>query len=170
MPPLRFARVATPFGPMLMAATERGLASSSGSDDAAAFLAALASRFPDAEQIADPDALSAAAAWLGAYLRGERNDLPPVDLGGLPSFDAAVYEAVREVAYGATATYGEIAAAIGRPLAARAVGGALGRCPLFPAVPCHRIVRAVDGVSGWGGDLRVKRRLLALESRREPVG
>jgi O6-methylguanine-DNA--protein-cysteine methyltransferase len=45
------------------------------------------------------------------------------------------------------------------------VGGAMSRCPLFPAVPCHRVVRAADGWSGWGGDVALKRRLLAAERR-----
>jgi O-6-methylguanine DNA methyltransferase len=56
-----------------------------------------------------------------------------------------------------------VAAAIGSPRAARAVGNALARCPLFPAVPCHRVVRAADGWSGWGGDVALKRRLLTAE-------
>ena len=64
---------------------------------------------------------------------------------------------------GETVTYGEVAALIGSPGAARAVGGAMSRCPLFPAVPCHRVVRASDGWSGWGGDDRLKRRLLRAE-------
>ena len=64
---------------------------------------------------------------------------------------------------GETVTYGEVAAMIGSPGAARAVGGAMSRCPLFPAVPCHRVVRAADGWSGWGSDPALKRRLLAAE-------
>ena len=51
------------------------------------------------------------------------------------------------------------------PGAARAVGNAMARCPLFPAVPCHRVVRASDGWSGWGGDPALKRRLLEAERR-----
>jgi O-6-methylguanine DNA methyltransferase len=89
--------------------------------------------------------------------------LPPIDVTGLSAWDAGVYAAVRDVAFGTTATYGEIAAAIGAPRAARAVGGALGRCPLFPAVPCHRVVRAADGWSGWDSDVAFKRRLLRAE-------
>ncbi len=69
---------------------------------------------------------------------------------------------------GETVTYGEVAALIGSPGAARAVGNAMSRCPLFPAVPCHRVVRAADGWSGWGGDDRLKRRLLAAEGHHVP--
>ena len=77
-----------------------------------------------------------------------------VDLGGLSAFHAAVYERVREIPSGETMTYGEVAALVGSPGAARAVGNAMARCPLFPAVPCHRVVRASDGWSGWGSDPR----------------
>ena len=89
--------------------------------------------------------------------------LPDVDLRGVPPFDARVYAIVRAVPSGETVTYGEVAAAIGSPGAARAVGGAMARCPLFPAVPCHRVVRSADGWSGWGGDVALKRRLLSAE-------
>jgi methylated-DNA-[protein]-cysteine S-methyltransferase len=89
--------------------------------------------------------------------------LPPIDLTGLSAFDRAAYEVVRGVPPGETITYGEVAARVGSPGAARAVGGAMARCPLFPAVPCHRVVRAADGWSGWGGDPSLKRRLLESE-------
>jgi O-6-methylguanine DNA methyltransferase len=76
-----------------------------------------------------------------------------------------VYAAVRAIPYGETATYGEVARAAWSPGGARAVGGSLSRCPLFPAVPCQRVVLAGDGFSGWGGgDIHVKRRLLDMEA------
>jgi methylated-DNA-[protein]-cysteine S-methyltransferase len=107
------------------------------------------------------------AGWLGGALSG--GPLPSVDLRGLSAFDRAVYEVVRAVPAGETLTYGEVAALAGSPGAARAVGGAMARCPLFPAVPCHRVVRASDGWSGWGGDIALKRRLLDAErSSRTP--
>ncbi|MGH2402407.1 MAG: methylated-DNA--[protein]-cysteine S-methyltransferase, partial [Candidatus Limnocylindria bacterium] len=116
-------------------------------------------RFPSADPVpADLD-----PGWLAEALDG--GPLPPVDLRGLPAFDARVYETVRGVPPGETVTYGEVAMIIGSPGAARAVGNAMARCPLFPAVPCHRVVRASDGWSGWGGDVALKRRLLRSESR-----
>ena len=152
---LRFARVDSPLGPMWLAETDAGVAAASRSDTLESFLAPLRRRFRGLEPVpADID-----AGWvLGA-------SLPPVDLRGLSAFDRAVYEAVRRVPPGETITYGEVAALIGSPGAARAVGGAMSRCPLFPAVPCHRVVRASDGWSGWGGDDRLKRRLLQAERR-----
>ena len=157
MPPLRFARVETSLGPMWVAETDRGVAGVERAASLEAFLGPLRRRFPDAE----PTPADLDPAWLTDALRG--GPLPAVDLRGLSAFDARVYRAVREIPLGGTATYGEVAAIVGSPGAARAVGGAMSRCPLFPAVPCHRVVRASDGWSGWGGDDRLKRRLLADE-------
>ena len=153
MPPLRFARVETSIGPMWVAETERGVAAASRSESLEGFLEPLRRRLPGYEPVpAEVD-----AGWVRA------GTLPPVDMRGLGDFDRAVYRVVRSIPAGGTMTYGEVAAAVGSPLAARAVGNAMGRCPLFPAVPCHRVVRASDGWSGWGGDPRLKRRLLVAE-------
>jgi len=166
---LAFATVETPIGPMLLAATDAGIAALSGDTSLGTFLAALRRRFPDADRVPDEGALREAIDWLRGYLAGTHRKAFAVDLGGIGRWDAAVYGAIRAIPYGETATYGEVAAMVGSPRAARAVGGALSRCPLFPAVPCHRVVLAADGISGWGGDdIRVKRRLLALERRRVP--
>ena len=159
MPPLRFARVETSLGPMWVAETDAGVAASSRTDSLEGFLAPLRRRFAGVELV--PDEVD--GAWVEAAVSG--GALPPVDLRGLPGFDTAVYRAVRDVAPGETVTYGDVAALVGSPRAARAVGGAMSRCPLFPAVPCHRVVRASDGWSGWGGDLALKRRLLRAEHR-----
>ena len=160
MPPLRFARVETSIGPMLAAETDLGVAAIGGATSLEAFLEPLRRRFPALEPL--PGGLD--LAWLTDTLGGVDAPLPAIDLRGLSAFDARVYEAVRGVPHGQTATYGEVAVLIGSPGAARAVGGAMARCPLFPAVPCHRVVRASDGWSGWGGDDRLKRRLLNAES------
>ena len=160
MPPLRFARVESALGPMWVAETDRGIAAVTRSEALDGFLEALRRRLPDAE----PELGDLSGDWLESALAG--GSLPRVDLRGLAAFDARVYEAVRSVPAGETVTYGEIAVIVGSPGAARAVGNALSRCPLFPAVPCHRVVRASDGWSGWGGDVRLKRRLLEGERRK----
>lgn len=162
MPPLRFARVESPIGPMWVAETDVGIAATTSADAPGPFLEGLARRFPRSP--ADPGAID--AGWLVHALSG--GALPAVDLRGLTAFDRAVYEVVRAVPAGETVTYGEVAALAGSPGAARAVGGAMARCPLFPAVPCHRVVRASDGWSGWGGDDRLKRRLLLAERSPRP--
>lgn len=153
MASLRFGRVDGPLGPMWVAETDAGIAAVSRADSPEALLAGLRRRFPRVEPVAD--------RVDGAWLSG--GPPPALDTTGLPAFDARVYEVVRTVPSGETVTYGEVAGLIGSPGAARAVGGAMARCPFFPVVPCHRVVRAADGWSGWGGDVRLKRRLLAAE-------
>ena len=157
---LRFARADTFIGPMLVAETDIGIAAVSRSESLESFLASLRRRFRDAE----PLPADLASGWIDEALSG--GPLPAIDTSGLSGFDARVYHVVRSVRAGETVTYGEVAASIGSPGAARAVGGAMARCPLFPAVPCHRVVRAVDGWSGWGGGDALKRRLLDLKRGR----
>jgi methylated-DNA-[protein]-cysteine S-methyltransferase len=104
---------------------------------------------------------------LQRHLGGEAQDLSqlPLDLGVLGLFQRAVYEAVRTLRPGETATYGEIAARLGKPGASRAVGQALGKNPFLVAVPCHRVLAkggAPGGFSAPGGVV-TKQRLLALE-------
>jgi O-6-methylguanine DNA methyltransferase len=155
MAALCFGRIETPIGPVWLAETDAGVAAVSRSEPLEAFLAGLRRRFPESV----PEAAELDAAWL------DGGAPPPLDLTGLSAFDARVYDAVRSIPPGSTLTYGEVAALIGAPGAARAVGGAMSRCPLFPAVPCHRVVRAADGWSGWGGDVGLKWRLLEAERR-----
>ena len=156
---LTLTDVQTDLGPMLLVTSSRGVVAIGR--DLATVSADVRVRLPAAELVAGADAH---AAWLSDWLAGERRDLPAVDLRGLSTFNAAAYAAVRDIGWGERATYGDVAVAIGHPGAARAVGGAMGRCPLFPAVPCHRVVRAGDGWSGWGGDDALKRRLLDREA------
>ena len=164
MPRVAFALLETGLGPMLAARTALGVAAFSREAALEAFLQPLRRRFGGPLE-PDLDALAALGHELDEYLAGQRRSFSPeLDLTGLAAFDRAVYRAARAIPYGSTATYGELAARIGHPGAARAVGNAMARCPLFPLVPCHRVVRAADGFSGWGGDPSVKRRLLDLEA------
>jgi len=110
-----------------------------------------------------------ASRWLAhvqAYLRGERRRFPmEIAWGVLPPFRRQVLRAVAAIPYGETRTYGQIAAAIGRPGAARAVGQAVAANPMPLVIPCHRVVGAkgkLHGFSGPGGAV-TKARLLALE-------
>ena len=88
--------------------------------------------------------------------------LPPLDIKGTP-FQKAVWQALREIPLGQTRSYGDIARAIGRPLATRAVGGACGANPIPLLVPCHRVLAANGKIGGFSGGLDWKRRLLASE-------
>ena len=104
-----------------------------------------------------------AAAELEEYFAGKRKSFTvPLSPRGTP-FQLAVWQALRDIPYGQTRTYGEIAAAIGRPRAARAVGMANHDNPLLIFTPCHRVVGKDGSLTGFACGLEVKRRLLELE-------
>jgi methylated-DNA-[protein]-cysteine S-methyltransferase len=107
-----------------------------------------------------------AAAELEEYLAGRRMEFTvPLGPEGT-AFDHRVWDAVAAIPYGETATYGEIARAIGNPNGARAVGTANGRNPIPIIIPCHRVIAAGGELGGYGGGLPLKRRLLDLETTR----
>jgi methylated-DNA-[protein]-cysteine S-methyltransferase len=112
----------------------------------------------------DPTGFEAAVAQLDAYFAGrsDRFDLP-LGAGGT-AFERQVWQALAEIPYGTTATYGELAARIGRPGAARAVGAAAGRNPLLVVVPCHRLVGADGALTGYRAGIDRKRWLLDHEA------
>jgi methylated-DNA-[protein]-cysteine S-methyltransferase len=105
-----------------------------------------------------------AKAQLEEYFEGRRRrfDLP-LEPDGSP-FELAVWRALVDIPYGETVSYGEIAARIGRPGAARAVGVANARNPIAVIVPCHRVIGADGSLTGYGGGLERKRLLLDLEA------
>lgn len=111
-----------------------------------------------------PTALSdRTAAEVHEYLAGERRTFSvPVTIGGTV-FRQACYRAVMQIPYGETRSYGEIAAAVGRPKAARAVGAAMAQNPLWLIVPCHRVCGADGSLTGYAGGLPLKQRLLQME-------
>ncbi len=157
---ITLSHVETDLGPMIVASSRRGVVAVGAGTDEAALLGGILRRMPAAEVVAGR---GGEGAWLVGWAAGRRHEGPVLDLGGLSAFDADVYRFVSAVGWGERVTYGDVAAGIGRPGAARAVGGAMGRCPLFPAIPCHRVVRALDGWSGWGRNDALKRWLLARE-------
>ena len=177
--------IAAPWGPIRIAATAGGLAALDQLVTSEAFLDRLERRFRttpvDLERATAGDPagdLAAAHARrardaVAAFLAGDLAALEqlPLDLGDRPAWDRLVLDAVRGIPPGATASYGGVARMIGKPGAARAVGGAVGRNPVGLAIPCHRVI-AGDGTLGgygggwWGGreaGLQLKRELLARE-------
>ena len=102
-----------------------------------------------------------------SYLAGERQGLalPLAPVG--TDFQRSVWTALKAIPYGQTRTYGEIAAAIGRPKAVRAVGQANHHNPLPIFLPCHRVVGSGGTLTGYAGGLEMKKALLALESGKE---
>ena len=103
---------------------------------------------------------------LAQYFEGKRTafDIPLLYPG--TGFQCKVWQALRDIPYGQTMSYGEVAEAIGKPGAARAVGGANGSNRISIIIPCHRVIAAGGGPGGYGGGLWRKRRLLELESSR----
>lgn len=120
---------------------------------------------PPQESFGVPDAsgLEPAIDQLAEYFAGERTafDLP-LRLTGT-DFQKAVWDALREIPYGVTESYGQLAARIGRPAASRAVGLANGKNPVSIIVPCHRVIGSGGSLTGYGGGLERKQRLLAFE-------
>ena len=119
---------------------------------------------PTPEAAHDPRALSTAVEQLTAYLNG---DLRTFDLVLAPrgtDFQRRVWQALTTIPYGETWSYGQLAGAIGRSTAARAVGAANGRNPLPIVVPCHRVIGAGGALTGFRGGIRFKRALLHHEA------
>ena len=108
--------------------------------------------------------LEATAEQLGQYFSGRRTDFDlPLNPRGT-DFQRAVWTALLDISSGTTTSYGDVAAAIGRPTAARAIGAAVGRNPISIVVPCHRVVGVNGDLTGFAGGLEAKRQLLDLES------
>ncbi|MBL7500040.1 methylated-DNA--[protein]-cysteine S-methyltransferase [Frankia sp. CNm7] len=113
----------------------------------------------------DPAPFGAVTAQLRAYFDGALTEFDlPLAPRGTP-FQRVVWNALREIPYGQTITYGELADRIGRPAAARAVGLANGRNPIGIIVPCHRVIGSTGDLTGYGGGIDRKRHLLTLEAR-----
>jgi methylated-DNA-[protein]-cysteine S-methyltransferase len=112
--------------------------------------------------------LEAARQALADYFAGRPPQLPALDLRG-SEFQLEVWHALLQIPWGELRTYGEVAAALGRPGAARAVGAANGQNPVAILVPCHRVVATGGGLGGYGAGLAVKRELLAHEAAHGPV-
>jgi methylated-DNA-[protein]-cysteine S-methyltransferase len=150
--------VDTPIGPLLVAQTDRGLVRISfipeGGDDSLA-------RAFGVRVLHTP--LDDARRELDEYFEGRRTEFDlPLDLRVAP-FHQAVLSELARVPYGRTTTYGALAATVGRPRAARAVGTVMHSNPIPIVLPCHRVVGANGSLTGYGGGLHVKRALLELE-------
>ena len=156
---MRHVTIESPLGPLTLVAEGDALIG--------VYMAGQAHRPPD-ERLGEPAAgddatLAAVAAELREYFAGERTaftvPLRPVGT----AFQHAVWDAIATIPYGETASYAELAQQIGRPLAVRAVGAAVGRNPVTVVVPCHRVIGSAGALTGYAGGLDRKRTLLTLE-------
>lgn len=118
-------------------------------------------------QVSQPEAptalLQQAARQLEEYFEGARRSFSlPLRPAGT-AFELAVWQALADIPYGTTLSYQQLAAHIGKPTAARAVGRAVGRNPIWIILPCHRVIGASGRLTGYAGGLEMKRALLTLE-------
>ncbi|GGL83948.1 methylated-DNA--protein-cysteine methyltransferase [Streptomyces fumigatiscleroticus] len=164
-----WAVVGTGIGPLLLAATRKGLVSVvfHATDEVRdRMLDRLASRL-GTEPVEAPGSplLAEAIRQVEAYFAGERRDFDlPLDWSLISGFHREVLrELASGVPYGTVVGYGDLAGRVGQPGAAQAVGLAMGANPLPVVVPCHRVVESDGGIGGFGGGLETKRKLLALE-------
>ena len=155
-------RYDSPLGPITLAG-EDGALTGLWFDGQKYFGAGLPAGTPEGE----PPVFRQVRAWLDRYFRGgDPCSAPPLAPAGT-AFQRAVWEVLREIPYGRTATYGQVAQAAGRGLgrntSPRAAGSAVGRNPISLLIPCHRVVGAGGSLTGYAGGLERKEALLKLE-------
>ena len=162
---IAYTTIDSPVGPLLLAATPRGLLRVAYDvEDHDRVLDTLSNRISP-RVLRAPRRLDAAARELGEYFGGRRRvfDLP-LDLSMSAGFRQLVQRHLPEIGYGQTRTYGQVAALVGNPRAVRAVGTACATNPLPVVVPCHRVLPASGAVGGYVGGSDVKQALLRLEA------
>ena len=158
-----FDVVESPVGPLLMAATERGLCRISFDPDPERQLDRLAREFGP-RVLRSSAAVEAAHRQLDEYFAGSRRGFElEFDLRASAPFAHRVLDELARVPFGETTTYGALANRVGAPRAARAVGTVMNRNPLPIVLPCHRVVGSNGSLTGYGGGLHVKEHLLRLE-------
>lgn len=172
------AAVAAPWGPVHVAATSTGVVALEILAPREAFVDRLERRLRRDVISAPNPILDSAVAQVEEFLDGRRLafDLP-LDLADRPAWDRTVFAAIQEVPWGEVTSYGRLARRIDKAGAARAVGGAVGRCPIGLIIPCHRVIAGDGSLGGYGGDwfgsrqrhLELKSELLAREGIDIPV-
>ena len=153
-----YTTMPTAIGPLL-------LAGHSGRLSLIGFATASQPHEPQPDWQRDDAAFAEARKQLSEYFAGERRGFElPLELSCTP-FQRDVLTALQRIPYGETRSYSDIAAAVGRPKAVRAVGAANARNPLPIVIPCHRVIGKRGALTGFGGGLDVKEHLLGLERR-----
>ena len=162
---MRFAVGACSLGAILVAASKKGVTAILIGDDAGALVRDLEDRFPNARLIGADRAFEKTVAKVVGFVEAPAAGLDlPLDVRGT-AFQHRVWQALRKIPAGATASYTDIAKRIGRPKAVRAVAAACAANPLAVAIPCHRVVRADGALSGYRWGVARKRALLDREAK-----
>lgn len=146
--PLHGALISSPFGPISLLATERHV---------------LSLHFKDLGLREDTPLLAEAKAQLAAYFAGKLHQFRLPLLPNGTDFQQGVWSALRDIPYGDTLSYRELAERVGSPRAFRAVGNANGKNPLPVLIPCHRVIASNGNLGGYSGGLFLKKGLLTLE-------
>ena len=158
--------VESPIGELLVAASDRGVASIWFDPDPADDLDRLA-RIGGPRVLRSPRSVDHARRELDEYFAGKRRSFDlPLDLRAMPPFTLEVLGELARVPYGETTTYGALAQRVGHPRAARAVGTVMNRNRIPIVLPCHRVVGATGSLTGYAGGLDRKETLLELEGAR----
>jgi methylated-DNA-[protein]-cysteine S-methyltransferase len=145
-------------GPLLLAGDERGLS-------LVYFVNGRRPNSPPRNWVEDKKPFKEVVRQLQAYFEGKLKDFDlPLVLEGT-EFQLLVWRNLQKIPYGETVSYGQLARRIGSPDAARAVGLANGSNPIPIIIPCHRVIGSSGDLTGFGGGLPIKKKLLALESR-----
>lgn len=150
-----YCTIKTPAGPLLIA----------GNDKALTHLCFHAGELPPYVEQGETPVLNEAANQLAEYFAGKRTAFTVSLQPAGTEFQKRVWQALTEIPFGETTTYGNLAAAIGNPKGARAVGLANNRNPIPIFIPCHRVVGANGSLTGYRGGLQLKQILLDLENR-----
>jgi AraC family transcriptional regulator of adaptative response/methylated-DNA-[protein]-cysteine methyltransferase len=154
----------SPLGRLLVGATDRGISALYLGESDAQLEAAIQKEYPRAEIRRDRNGMEGWIESILAHLRGREPHLNlPTDVQAT-AFQRRVWEELRRIPYGATRTYSEVARAIGRPKAIRAVARACATNPVSVVVPCHRVVREDGNLAGYRWGVERKRVLLEHES------
>ena len=167
----RYAAYKSPFGELYLLAGEKGIVAVSLGESFELFRRRYDLMAPGAWKQVKPETdrtLRSAVAALRAFFdKGEPlPDTIPLDPRGTP-FRRKVWAALRKIPHGKTLSYGEVAQRVGSPGASRAVGSACGSNPIPLFIPCHRVVAFDGSLGGFGGGLKMKEKLLALEASRK---
>jgi AraC family transcriptional regulator of adaptative response/methylated-DNA-[protein]-cysteine methyltransferase len=160
---IRYACADSPLGRMLIAATDKGICSIQFASSDGELLEGLKREFPFAARKPDDGGLHAWVAGLLQKIQGKRlSSALPLDIRAT-AFQRRVWTYLQSIPFGATRSYGQVAKAIGRPTASRAVARACATNPVAVAIPCHRVVREDGDISGYRWGVERKKTLLEIE-------
>jgi AraC family transcriptional regulator, regulatory protein of adaptative response / methylated-DNA-[protein]-cysteine methyltransferase len=162
---IKFTISESSLGLVLIAASDKGVCAIFFGDDPATLATDLKKQFPQARLVGDDPAFQELASKVIGFVEDPRVDLDlPLDIRGT-AFQHRVWQALRRIPPGATASYAEVAKAIGAPKAVRAVARACGSNRIAVAIPCHRVIGSDGSLTGYRGGIARKRALLDRETK-----